>query len=80
MTKEFSQALAAAREYEGLIAQGRVEEAGQVRRTIDLLVGKWIDGVSGTRVWGWPACVVAVARGSARTDLPGYVPASEVQS
>lgn len=71
----------AAKEWRRLSDRGDVVQAGEVRRSIDELVGRWIDGAGGRRVWGWPASVVAIARGQAKTQgLVGYVPQAEVAS
>jgi hypothetical protein len=76
--------MSVAREYFEFDRRGDVVLRRQCARTIDDLVGRWIDASDGPghtrRVWGWPACVVAAARGRAKQDLPGYVPASEVRS
>lgn len=76
MSDVMGRAMGLAGEYERLVAMGDTARAGEASRTIDELVGQWVDGV-----WSLPACIVDRMR---RRDVvgtrPGMVPAAEVQS
>jgi hypothetical protein len=56
-----SQAMVSANEYSGLVLRGDVTMAEQVRRDLDTLVGRWVDGR-----WVYPA---EVAIAMCRPDL-----------